>query len=71
MTEPLADRLVMAAQNASEDCGCGPNESAIVVAVLRELAQPYQRGTGYPSINPAYSAITLTQLADEIEGGAP
>lgn len=33
----LADRLVDAAVMASEDCGCGPNESAIVAAVLREI----------------------------------
>lgn len=33
--DSLAHRLVMAAQSASQDCGCGPNESAIVAAVLR------------------------------------
>lgn len=60
ITEPLAHKLVMAAQNASQDCGCGPNESAIIVAVLWELATN-EWGATYVALK------ELINLADEIE----
>lgn len=64
--DSLAHRLVMAAQNASQDCGCGPNEFAIVAAVLREMAAADRtqlwRDRGFV-------ALDLDRLADEIEPG--
>lgn len=68
MTEPLAHNLVMAAQNASEDCGCGPNESAIVVAVLRELIKDLNHREMFQGDDePWLDNMDLITLADQIE----